>query len=344
MGRLIRGLAAEGNLRVLAADTTDITEEARRRHGLSATATAALGRAMTGGLLLAFLLSKTPRERVGLRFDGDGPLGGLIVDAGPDGSVRAYAKNPQAEIPLRADGKLNVGGLVGKGQLRVNRALSNGEIYDSSTELVSGEIAEDLAHYLWQSEQVPSAVLLGVRVYGDGSVQVAGGVIIQVMPEAPQAVIGALEANLSRVGGITPLLAEHGMERTVELLLQGLDYQRTDLTALGFKENSIPLQFQCTCSQQKALEALVFFDRSEREDMIAKDGGAEAVCHWCNERYWITPSEIRSLAEPSKGKEVRCPDCGRLWYFQTAEGLEVHHDGESCTCGRAVRLSEAPQA
>lgn len=344
MGRLIRGLAAEGNLRVLAADTTDITEEARRRHGLSATATAALGRAMTGGLLLAFLLSKTPRERVGLRFDGDGPLGGLVVDAGPDGSVRAYAKNPQAEIPLRADGKLNVGGLVGKGQLRVNRALSNGEIYDSSTELVSGEIAEDLAHYLWQSEQVPSAVLLGVRVYGDGSVQVAGGVIIQVMPEAPQAVIDALEANLSSVGGITPLLAEHGMERTVELLLQGLDYQRTDLTALGFKENSIPLQFQCTCSQQKALEALVFFDRSEREDMIAKDGGAEAVCHWCNERYWITPPEIRSLAEPSTGKEVRCPDCGRLWYFQTAEGLEVHHDGESCTCGRAVRLSEAPQA
>jgi molecular chaperone Hsp33 len=327
MGRLIRGLAAEGNLRVLAADTTDVTEEARQRHGLSATATAAMGRAMTGGLLLAFLLSKTPRERVDLRFDGDGPLGGLIVDAGP----------------LRPDGKLNVGGLLGKGQLRVSRALSNGEIYDSSTELVSGEIAEDLAHYLWQSEQVPSAVLLGVRVRGDGSVQVAGGVVIQVMPEAPQAVIDALEANLGRLGGITPLLAEHGMERTVELLLEGLDYTRTDLTVLGFKENHIPLQFQCTCSQQKALEALIFFDHHEREDMIAKDGGAEAICHWCNERYWITPHEIRSLAEPSTG-EVRCPDCGTLWYFQTAAGLEVRHDGETCTCGRAVRLSELPRA
>ncbi|MER3479832.1 MAG: Hsp33 family molecular chaperone HslO [Meiothermus sp.] len=344
MGRLIRGLAAEGNLRVLAADTTDVTEEARQRHGLSATATAAMGRAMTGGLLLAFLLSKTRRERVGLRFDGDGPLGGLMVEAGPDGSVRAYAQNPQAELPLRPDGKLNVGGLVGKGQLRVSRALSNGEIYDSSTELVSGEIAEDLAHYLWQSEQVPSAVLLGVRVRGDGSVQAAGGVIIQVLPEAPQAVIDHLEANLGRVGGITPLLAEQGMERSVELLLEGLGYQRTDLTVLGFKENFIPLRFQCTCSQQKALEALIFFDHHEREDMIAQDGGAEAVCHWCNQRYWITPHEIRSLAEPSTGGEVRCPDCGTLWYFQTADGLEVCHEGETCTCGREVRLGQPPRA
>ncbi|PZA07868.1 MULTISPECIES: Hsp33 family molecular chaperone HslO [unclassified Meiothermus] len=344
MGRLIHGLAAAGSLRVLAADTTDITEEARQRHGLSATATAALGRAMTGGLLLAFLLSKTPRERVDLRFDGDGPLGGLIVDAGPDGTVRAYAKNPRAELPLRRDGKLNVGALVGKGQLRVSRALSNGEIYDSATELVSGEIAEDLAHYLWQSEQVPSAVLLGVRVHGDGRVQVAGGVIVQVMPEASQAVIDALEANLRRLGGITPLLAEHGMERTVEILLKGLDYTRTDLRALGFEGNYIPLQFRCTCSQQKAREALIFFDRGEREEMITKDGGAEAVCHWCNQRYWITPEEIRSLAEPSTGGEVRCPDCGTLWYFQTAAGLEVHHDGETCTCGRRVRRDEGPRA
>lgn len=175
MGRLIRGLAAEGNLRVLAVETTDIVEEARERHQLSPTATAALGRAMSGVLLLTFLLSKTPKERIGLQFVGDGPLGGPVVEAAPDGFVRGYVKNPQANPPLRPDGKLDVGAAIGRGELKVDRLLSNEELYQSSVELVSGEVAEDLARYLWQSEQIPSAVLLGVRVHGQGEVQVAGG-------------------------------------------------------------------------------------------------------------------------------------------------------------------------
>ncbi|MCS7057720.1 MAG: Hsp33 family molecular chaperone HslO [Meiothermus sp.] len=294
MGRLIRGLAAEGNLRVLAAETTDIVEEARSRHGLSPTATAALGRAMSGVLLLAFLLSKTPKERIGLQFLGDGPLGGPVVEAGPDGSVRGYVKNPSAHPPLRPDGKLDVGAAIGRGELKVDRLLANEELYQSSVELVSGEVAEDLVRYLWQSEQIPSALLLGVRVAPTGEVAAAGGVVIQVLPGCPEEVIDRLEQNL-KGQNLTPLLLEQGLEGAVETLLQGLSYQPTDLRAVGYPEGHIPLAFRCRCSRERALRALVYFTSQEREEMIAQDGGAEVLCHWCGTRYRITPEEIRSI-------------------------------------------------
>lgn len=295
MGRLIRGLAAEGNLRVLALETTDITEEARTRHDLSPTATAALGRAMTGALLLSFLLSKTPKERITLQFQGDGPLGGPVVEASPEGFVRGYVKNPRAEPPLRPDGKLNVGAAVGQGELKVDRLLSNEELYQSSVELVSGEIAEDLARYLWQSEQIPSAVLLGVRVYGQGEVEVSGGVAVQVLPGCPDEVVRQLEANLEGRSSITDLLKEQGLEGTVEALMDGLDYDPTDLSVLGFRQGYIPAQFRCRCTRDRAIAALVYFSPQEREDMIEQDGGAEVLCHWCGDKYHITPDEIRAL-------------------------------------------------
>jgi len=296
MGRLIRGLAAEGNLRVLAVETTDIAEAARERHRLSPTATAALGRAMSGVLLLTFLLSKTPKERVSLQFVGDGPLGGLVVEAAPDGFVRGYVKNPQANPPVRSDGKLDVGSAIGRGELKVERLLPNEELYQSSVELVSGEIAEDLARYLWQSEQIPSAVLLGVRVYGQGEVQIAGGVAIQVLPGCPEEVIERLEQNLQGHTAITSLLLERGLEGTVETLLEGLGYDPTNLSAVGFREGYIPLSFRCRCSRERALNALIYFSPEEREEMIEQDGGAEVQCHWCAEKYHITPEEIRSLS------------------------------------------------
>ncbi len=295
MGRLIRGLAADGNLRVLAALTTDIAEEARTRHDLSPTPTAALGRAMTGALLLTFLLSKTPKESITLQFRGDGPLGGPIAEAAPDGMVRGYVKNSRVEPPLRPDGKLNVGAAVGQGELKVDRLLSNEELYQSSTELISGEIAEDLARYLWQSEQAPSAMLLGVRVHGQGEVQVAGGIAVQVLPDCPDQVVRQLEANLGGRSSITDLLLERGLEGTLETLLEGLDYQETDLSVVGYREGYIPLHFSCRCNRQRALNALVYFSPLERQEMIEQDGGAEVVCHWCGDKYQITPEEIRSL-------------------------------------------------
>ena len=338
MGRILRGLAGEGQLRVVAADTGDVVEEARRRHGLSPTATAALGRALTGALLLAQLLLKTPRERLTLRIEGTGPLGGLLAEADAFGQVRGYVKNPQAEVPLREDGKLNVGELLGAGVLRVDRSLPNGEVYTSTVPLVSGEIAEDLAHYLWQSEQIPSAILLGVRVKGEGEVEVAGGVAIQVMPDTPEEVLSRLEGNLSGIKGITPLLQE-GLEAALERLLSGLGFARTDLRPLGYPLNEIPARFQCRCSREKALEALVFFTPEEREDMIVKDGGAEVVCHWCGEVYRFSPEEIRSLVA-----EVRCPDCGTLWLYPRADGTLFRIEGDTCRCGRKVEIPSEKRA
>ncbi|MDM7324304.1 MAG: Hsp33 family molecular chaperone HslO [Thermus sp.] len=332
MGRILRGLAGEGQLRVVAADTGDVVEEARRRHGLSPTATAALGRAMTGALLLAQLLLKTPKERLTLRIEGTGPLGGLLAEADALGHVRGYVHNPQAEVPLRDDGKLNVGELVGAGVLRVDRSLPSGEVYTSTVPLVSGEIAEDLAHYLWQSEQIPSAILLGVRVKGEGEVEVAGGVAIQVMPDASEEVLSRLEANLSRVSGITPLLLM-GLDKALEEILGGLGFAQTDLKALGYPLNEIPARFQCRCNREKALEALVFFTPEEREDMIVKDGGAEVVCHWCGAVYRFSPEEIRSLVA-----EVRCPDCGTLWLYPKADGTVFRIEGDTCRCGRRVEI------
>ncbi len=340
MGRLIRGLAGGGEFRILAADTTDVIEEARRRHGLSPTATAALGRAMTGAVLLAFLLSKTPRERLTLRVDGDGPLGGIVVEAAPDGSVRGYVKNPQAEVPLRSDGKLNVGELVGAGELRVVRALPSGELYESSVPLVSGEIAEDLAHYLWQSEQIPSAVLLGVRVHGEGEVEVAGGMAVQVLPGADEVDIQRLEQNLAGIKGFTPLLKAKGLEGAVDAVMDGLGFETLDLKPFGYAGNEVPVAFRCRCSRERAVEALVFFTPEEREDMIVQDGGAEVICHWCGEVYRITPEEIQGLRVEH---EVRCPDCGEIWYRRRADGLELEIPGDTCRCGRKVELPEEPE-
>lgn len=339
MGQLIRGLAAEGQLRVMALDTRDIVAEAQARHKLSLTATAALGRAMTGSLILASMLLKTPRERLTARFRGDGDLGGAVVEASPDGMVRGYVQNPAADLPLRADGKLDVGGLVGEGTLEVFRSLASGEIYSSSVPLVSGEIAEDYTYYLWQSEQIPSSVLLGVRLDKSGQVEVAGGMAIQALPGVDPAVLDQVEHNLGLLTGITPLLDELGPWGTVERVLAGLEPAMVSLKALGYPEDYLPLRFTCRCSRERALESLAYFPPIERAEMIRQDQGAEVVCHWCGEAYQISPEEIMSLDE-----EIRCPDCGELWFRSRADGLEVVHQGSSCRCGRPIQLPPRARA
>ncbi len=339
MGRIVRGLAGGGSLRVVAAETREVVEEARRRHHLAPTPTAALGRAMTGALLLAQLLLKTPKERILLRFEGEGPLGGLLAEADLSGAVRGYVRHPQAEVALRGDGKLDVGALVGRGTLRVDRTLPSGEIYTGTVPLVSGEIAEDLAYYLFQSEQIPSALLLGVRVQGEGEVAAAGGVVVQVLPGAEEGAIARLEANLKDLPPLTALLLEGGLEGALGRILEGLDFEKTDLRPLGFPSGEIPARFQCRCSREKALEALVFFTPEEREEMVAKEGGAEVVCHWCGTVYRFTPEEVRTLRA-----EVRCPDCGALWLYPKGDGTLAHIEGEVCRCGRKVELPPSPSA
>lgn len=282
---LIKGTAAEGTLRVLAANTTEIVQESRDRHNLSSTATAALGRLITGAALFAQVISKHEKSRVTLRIQGGGPIGYLLAEGSTDGSVRGYVANPHADLPPReTDGKLDVGGLVGNdGDVAVMRLLENTDPYTSTTTLVSGEIADDLTYYLVKSEQVPSALLLGVYLEG-GKVHTAGGLLIQVMPGASEATLQQLEQNIQGLGSVTEALRGRSLLEVIERATQGLGFVQV--------EDPLPVRLQCRCSREKALDSLQYFSQEERQEMIDA-GGQEVVCDWCSTRYHITPQEIR---------------------------------------------------
>ena len=288
---LIRGTAAQDTLRVLAADTTRVVEEARARHQTSPTATAALGRSLTASLLLAQVLSKTDDARLTLRIQGDGPIGWIVTEGSRDGLTRGYVKHAGADLPGRSDGKLDVGGLVGAdGEIAVTRLLENAEPYTGSVPLVSGEIAEDVATYLMRSEQIPSVTMLGVFV-NDWGVSHAGGLIVQTMPGVTEETLSRLEENVREMGQFTTVLRQEGLLGAVERITKGLDY--------AMQPDSLGLKFQCRCSMDRALRALTFFGSDERLEMI-ESGGQEVVCHWCNEKHFVTPDLIRSLdAAPS---------------------------------------------
>ncbi len=328
MSYLIRGIAADGGVRVVAADTTELVRNEVARRGVSTTAGAALGRALTGGLLLSHVLLKNNKDRVTLRLRGDGPLGGVIADAGLDGTVRGYVVNPEAELPLRPDGKIDVGGGIGaNGDIHVVRSHAPyGDPYGSSTDLASGEIADDIATFLAKSEQIASAVLLGVYFGPDGEVERAGGVILQALPGADDAALAVLEANVKAFGPLTSAMSRAPLTQLVEEeLCWGLGFELLTDPALD-------VSFKCRCSDEKALEALAYFSPAERDDMITQDGGAEVVCHWCGEKRWVEPDAIRGLGS----SEIRCPDCDTLWYREGQ--TRMAREGEICSCGAVVQL------
>ncbi len=287
--QLVRATAADGGIRAVGVITTRLTEIARTRHHLSYVATAALGRTMAAGLLLASNM-KQPQSRVNVRVKGDGPLGGILIDAGLDGTVRGYVDNPSVELPPNAVGKLDVGGAVGRtGYLYVVRDVGYGYPYSSTVELVSGEIGEDLAHYLLTSEQTPSALLVGVFVGAEG-VTAAGGLLLQVMPKAErdEALVSLLESRIGALQGFTPLLqAGKTLPQIFEDLLGDLDLQILPERQM--------VRFHCRCSFERVLGALKMLGEAELEDMIAKDDGAEATCHFCNEVYQASSDHLAQL-------------------------------------------------
>ena len=289
MNYLIAGHAANLTLRIFAADTTQLVASARASHGLSATATAALGRSLTGALLLSQVLSKRDTDRVTLRIQGDGAIGYLVAEGGRDGTARGYVKYPEADLaPRVSDGKLDVGGLVGKnGEFAVMRLLENTEPYTGSVPLVSGEIADDLAAYLLQSEQIPSAVLLGVHLDASG-VTHAGGILIQAMPNVPDQVLTQLEQNIASLGQLTTAMRNGGLLNAVQNVLNGLSPE--------LHENALALEWKCRCSLERSIASLVYFSKTERFDMI-EEGGQEVVCHWCGTKYQISPEQIRGLGQ-----------------------------------------------
>ncbi|HEY9845091.1 MAG TPA: Hsp33 family molecular chaperone HslO [Candidatus Caenarcaniphilales bacterium] len=287
--QLVRATAANGGIRAVGVITTRLTEEARVRHNLSYVATAALGRTMSAGLLLASSM-KQPESRVNIRIKGNGPLGGILIDAGLDGTVRGYVDNPVIELPPNAKGKLDVGGAVGSdGYLYVIKDVGYGYPYSSTVELTSGEIGDDMTHYLVTSEQTPSALVLGVFVEAKG-VTAAGGLLVQVLPKAArdEALVETLESRVSSLAGFTPLLQAHQtLPEIFEQLLGDMDLKILPQTQL--------VRFHCGCSFDRVLGALKMLGEAELQDMIEKDNGAEATCHFCGEVYQASSHELEQL-------------------------------------------------
>jgi molecular chaperone Hsp33 len=286
--QLIRATAADGGIRAVGAITTRLTEESRQRHQLSYVATAALGRTMTAGLLMASNMKRTG-SRVNIRVKGDGPLGGILIDAGLDGTVRGYVGNPAVELPPNPQGKLDVGGAVGDGYLYVVRDIGYGYPYSSTVEIVSGEIGDDVAHYLVTSEQTPSALVLGVFVQPNG-VTAAGGLLVQVLPKAArdEALIETLESRVAALSGFTPLLqAGKSLTEIFQDLLG-------DMGVNIFPETQM-LRFHCGCSFDRVLGALKMLGETELQDMITKDNGAEATCDFCGTVYQASSDHLAQL-------------------------------------------------
>ena len=274
-----------GEVRVFAAVTTKLVREGATRHDCGPLAAAALGRVMTGALLLAANLKN--EEALTLTFAGDGPLGKIVVDASPAGIVRGYVEHPHIELPLAAPEKLAVGRGVGQGLVKLTRFTGLKEPITGSSAITDGEIANDLTHYLYQSEQTPSAVGLGVSAYSAG-VKAAGGFMLQPLPEATDETLTKLEQNLAQIKSVSALV-ENGLtaKEIAERLLDGLPVHFTETTDLCFR---------CRCSRGRVADTLIGLGRQELESMLA-DGKAEVVCHFCNEKYSFSAGELKILLQ-----------------------------------------------
>jgi molecular chaperone Hsp33 len=280
-GRLELGLAGEGALRWAVVDVTDVVEEARDRLDLSPVAAAALGRSLAAAALLLRMAAKTPTRLV-LEVRGDGPLGRVLAEADQEGNLRGMVGNARVDLPPTPAGKLDVGGAVGSGFLRVLREHEGGGSYHSQVELVSGEIGDDVAHYLSQSEQSRSAVLLGVLAKPNG-IAAAGGMIIEVLPGAPEETVARLEQNIASIAGVSHLVEAGGIPYVVETLLAGMHRE--------VKETS-PLQFRCRCSRDRLLHHLVLLSDDDRDHLSEEDGTIEADCVFCGAHYRFSPEEL----------------------------------------------------
>ena len=288
--RLARALAHDGTVRALAAVTTDLVDEARGRHGTAPTATAALGRALTGALLLAATIKRD--ERLSLEFSGDGPLRGVLVDATPDGDARGFVLRPETHLPPRA-GKLDVGGALGRGVLCVIRVpIAGGSLYRSIVPLESGEIGADLAGYLLASEQTRAAVGVGVFVDTDGRVAAAGGYLVQALPGATPETLDAVAARVERVA--TPS----------QLVRDGLGPADMLRAVIGdgvsvLEERDV--RFRCRCSRERVAVAILAMGRAEIEAVLADDRRAEVTCDFCGARYVLEEDELRGLLREGDG-------------------------------------------
>jgi molecular chaperone Hsp33 len=282
---LVRIIAETENIRALACVTTELVDEARRRHGTWPTASAALGRALTGGALMAALM-KTG-QRVALRFEGNGPLKKILVEADSDGAVRGCIGVPEVHLET-PQGKLDVGNALGKaGFLTVTKDLGMKEPYRGMVQLLSSEIAEDLALYLTESEQTPSAVGLGVFVEPDNRVSAAGGFLIQTMPPVDEALIDRLMERIGQLPPLTGLLHDGTTpEKLLDMLFAGIPYKTLEKRALAFR---------CDCSREKIERAVVSLGSAEIADIIEREGATEVTCEFCRQVWRLDREDLERL-------------------------------------------------
>ena len=286
---IVRGTAADGQIRCFAITARETVEEARSRHETSPVMTAALGRLLSAGAMMGAMM-KGEKDLLTLQIQGDGPGRGLTVTADAFGNVKGYPQNPCVLLPANERGKLDVGGAMGKGVLTVIQDIGLKEPYSGQVELVSGEIAEDLTYYFAASEQTPSSVALGVLMNKDNTVAEAGGYIIQLMPGTEERVIASLEDKLTQIAPVTTLLHE-GL--TPEGILQKIlgDF------SLNLAEEKIPVRFYCNCSKERVSKALISLGKKELKQMIEDREPIEVNCHFCNTSYAFSPAEMQEMYE-----------------------------------------------
>ena len=291
MDRIIRATAGEGYIKMAVIDGRCLVQRAREIHNSSPTASAVLGRTLCAASLLGNML-KEEDASLTIRVQGGGPAGSIIAVSDSAGNVRGVMDEPRIDLPLRSDGKLDVGGAVGRdGMLTVSRDLGLKEPYIGSVALVNGEIAEDITAYLLESEQVPSACGLGVLVDTDTSIRAAGGFIVQLMPGAEEKLISTLEENIFMMDQLTTILDEDGAEEVFAQVLKGLEYHITE---------ECPVSYRCRCSRERFAEALKTIDRADLTDMVLAQQDAEIVCDFCKTRYVFGPDELRAMALEKK--------------------------------------------
>lgn len=283
---LVRAIAANGQVRAFAAYTKNTVETARQAHNTSPVVTAGLGRLLTAGAMMGSMM-KGDRDVLTIKAEGSGPVGHYLVTADSKGNVKGYAANPNVILPANAAGKLDVGGSLGVGLLTVIKDLGLKEPYTGTCELVSGEIAEDLTYYFASSEQTPSSVGLGVLMTKDNTVNVAGGFIIQLMPDATEETISIVEEKISTIKSVTSML-ENGLdpEGIINLILGGLGPEILD---------KMPVRFHCNCSKERVSKALIAIGRKELDNIIEENEPIEVKCHFCNKAYNFTVDELKKL-------------------------------------------------
>lgn len=283
---MVRATAANAMVRLFVCNSRDLVEEARKIHNTTPVVTAALGRLLTAGSMMGTML-KGEKDLLTIQIKSSGPIGGLTVTATPDGMVKGYPINAQVDIPLKDNGKLDVGNAMGIGVMNVIKDMGLKEPYVGQTVLQTGEIGDDLTYYFATSEQVPSSVGVGVLVDRDYSVKQAGGFIVQLMPFATEDVIAKLEENLSKITSVTAMFEEGlSVEEIVTRIFDGMDYEILDTIDIGF---------QCNCSKERVTKAIISIGKKDIKEMIDDNKPIEVNCHFCNTNYVFSVEELKSM-------------------------------------------------